>query len=136
MRYDRELVQTTMKAMKRVAEIKKRREHTFWKNRCAFELVFKLATSLSPAIHIKNGFEPREAACRTQQEARYESLCQVGPTNGSRTEDQAEDQSARKTANSIGGGFWSIYDHGAGLTRFPFSLTSMYLCGITDMQPC
>ncbi|KAI0322203.1 ribosomal protein L24e-domain-containing protein [Amylostereum chailletii] len=32
-RYDRELVQTTMKAMKRIAEIKKRREHAFWKNR-------------------------------------------------------------------------------------------------------
>ncbi|EIM90100.1 uncharacterized protein STEHIDRAFT_51906 [Stereum hirsutum FP-91666 SS1] len=32
-RYDRELVQTTIKAMKRVAEIKARREHAFWKNR-------------------------------------------------------------------------------------------------------
>ncbi|KAI0273741.1 ribosomal protein L24e-domain-containing protein [Gloeopeniophorella convolvens] len=32
-RYDRELLQTTLKAMKRVAEIKKRREHAFWKNR-------------------------------------------------------------------------------------------------------
>lgn len=34
MRYDRELVATTIKAMKRVAEIKQRREHAFWKNRC------------------------------------------------------------------------------------------------------
>jgi len=32
-RYDRELVQTTIKAMKRIAEIKSRREHAFWKNR-------------------------------------------------------------------------------------------------------
>ena len=32
-RYDRELVQTTVKAMKRIAEIKSRREHAFWKNR-------------------------------------------------------------------------------------------------------
>lgn len=32
-RYDRELIQTTIKAMKRVGEIKKRREHAFWKNR-------------------------------------------------------------------------------------------------------
>ncbi|KAI0065394.1 hypothetical protein BV25DRAFT_1880186 [Artomyces pyxidatus] len=32
-RYDRELVQTTIKAMKRIAEIKQRREHAFWKNR-------------------------------------------------------------------------------------------------------
>jgi len=34
-RYDRELVQTTVKAMKRIADIKKRREHAFWKNRMA-----------------------------------------------------------------------------------------------------
>ena len=33
-RYDRELVASTVKAMKRVAEIKQRREHAFWKNRC------------------------------------------------------------------------------------------------------
>lgn len=32
-RYDRELMQTTLYAMKRVAEVKKRREHAFWKNR-------------------------------------------------------------------------------------------------------
>lgn len=34
-RYDRELVQTTVKAMKRIAEIKQRREHAFWKHRMA-----------------------------------------------------------------------------------------------------
>jgi len=34
-RYDRELIQATLKAMKRVGEIKKRREHAFWKNRMA-----------------------------------------------------------------------------------------------------
>lgn len=32
-RYNRELMQTTIKAMKRVAEIKARRERAFWKNR-------------------------------------------------------------------------------------------------------
>jgi len=32
-RYDRELMQTTIKAMKRIGEIKQRREHAFWKNR-------------------------------------------------------------------------------------------------------
>jgi len=32
-RYDRELVQTTIKAMKRIAEIKQKREHAFWKHR-------------------------------------------------------------------------------------------------------
>ncbi|KAI0362115.1 hypothetical protein OH77DRAFT_1416332 [Trametes cingulata] len=34
-RYDRELIQTTVKAMKRIAEIKQKREHAFWKNRMA-----------------------------------------------------------------------------------------------------
>jgi len=34
-RYDRELIQTTIKAMKRVGEIRQRREHAFWKNRMA-----------------------------------------------------------------------------------------------------
>ncbi|KAK7693501.1 hypothetical protein QCA50_003069 [Cerrena zonata] len=34
-RYDRELVQTTVKAIKRISEIKQRREHAFWKNRMA-----------------------------------------------------------------------------------------------------
>lgn len=33
-RYDRELVQTTIKAMKRIAEIKNRRERAFFKHRC------------------------------------------------------------------------------------------------------
>ncbi|TFY72655.1 hypothetical protein EVG20_g337 [Dentipellis fragilis] len=32
-RYDRELIQTTVKAMRRIAEVKKKREHAFWKNR-------------------------------------------------------------------------------------------------------
>jgi len=34
-RYDRELVTTTLKAMKRVGEIKQKREHAFWKHRMA-----------------------------------------------------------------------------------------------------
>jgi len=34
-RYNRDLVQTTVKAMKRIAEIKQRREHAFWKHRMA-----------------------------------------------------------------------------------------------------
>ncbi|KIM58860.1 hypothetical protein SCLCIDRAFT_1218200 [Scleroderma citrinum Foug A] len=34
-RYDRELVRTTITAMKRIGEIKQRREHVFWKQRMA-----------------------------------------------------------------------------------------------------
>ncbi|KAK0503337.1 ribosomal protein L24e-domain-containing protein [Armillaria luteobubalina] len=33
-RYDRELMKTTITAMKRVGEIKQRRERAFWKSRC------------------------------------------------------------------------------------------------------
>lgn len=33
-RYNRELVQTTVQAMKRISEIRQKREHAFWKNRC------------------------------------------------------------------------------------------------------
>lgn len=32
-RYDRELVATTLKAMERVSEIRQKRERAFWKNR-------------------------------------------------------------------------------------------------------
>lgn len=32
-RYDRELIHTTINAMKRIGEIKQRREHAFWKQR-------------------------------------------------------------------------------------------------------
>ncbi|KAG1832027.1 ribosomal protein L24e-domain-containing protein [Suillus discolor] len=32
-RYDRELIHTTINAMKRIGEIKQRREHAFWKSR-------------------------------------------------------------------------------------------------------
>jgi len=32
-RYNRELMQTTINAMKRIGEIKQKREHAFWKNR-------------------------------------------------------------------------------------------------------
>jgi len=34
-RYNRDLIQTTINAMKRVTEIRKRREHAFWKHRMA-----------------------------------------------------------------------------------------------------
>jgi large subunit ribosomal protein L24e len=59
-RYDRELVQTTIKAMKRVGEIKQRREHAFWKNRY---LVFKPAARAQTA----NRFLPRMAVSREKR---------------------------------------------------------------------
>ncbi|KAL7411544.1 ribosomal protein L24e-domain-containing protein [Mrakia frigida] len=43
-RYDRELVQTTLKAIKRVTEIKERRERAFFKNRMALNPSLALAS--------------------------------------------------------------------------------------------
>jgi large subunit ribosomal protein L24e len=40
-RYDRELMQTTIATMKRVAEIKKKREHAFWRNRYTDSFCFQ-----------------------------------------------------------------------------------------------
>jgi hypothetical protein len=39
-RYDRELVATTLKAMERVQEIRAKREKAFWKNRSVEQSVF------------------------------------------------------------------------------------------------
>lgn len=46
-RYNRDLVQTTIKAMKRIGEIKARREHAFWKSRFAqdHEVTYMLIAS-------------------------------------------------------------------------------------------
>ncbi|KAH8833641.1 ribosomal protein L24e-domain-containing protein [Flagelloscypha sp. PMI_526] len=49
-RYDRELMKKTVEAMKRVGEIKQRREHAFWKNRMA-------ASKLKQKAHRKKALE-------------------------------------------------------------------------------
>ena len=58
-RYDRELVQTTIKAMKRIAEIKTRRERVFFKHRYGEPLL---------SVCILN-FSYRVAAAREKQRA-------------------------------------------------------------------
>ncbi|KAG8817955.1 ATPase-activating ribosome biosynthesis protein [Serendipita sp. 399] len=67
-RYDRDLVQTTIKAMKRVAEIKQRRERAFWKHRMAVARE-KRKTSRSRA---KERLYQREAARDAAIAASYE----------------------------------------------------------------
>lgn len=49
-RYDRELVQTTVQAMKRIAEIKQRREHAFWKNRYVASFPFVSSSHVIPLL--------------------------------------------------------------------------------------
>lgn len=59
-RYDRDLVQTTIKAMKRVGEIKSRRERAFFKNRY---------TTLFIASTLKSTYFYRMAVSREKQRA-------------------------------------------------------------------
>jgi large subunit ribosomal protein L24e len=65
-RYDRELVQTTLKAMKRIGEIKSRREHAFWKNRSAAFLFFyvELSRMISPRFNSMAVSKERTRASR------------------------------------------------------------------------
>jgi len=59
-RYDRELVKTTIQAMKRVGEIKARRERAFFKNRMAISRDKKLS-------HRKKILEASKASVRLHQ---------------------------------------------------------------------
>ncbi|PPR03633.1 hypothetical protein CVT24_007749 [Panaeolus cyanescens] len=59
-RYDRDLIQTTIKAMKRVGEIKARRERAFFKNRSLH--IFTCAEAFTHIMH-------RMAAAREKQRA-------------------------------------------------------------------
>jgi large subunit ribosomal protein L24e len=61
-RYDRELVATTIKAMDRIAEIRTKREKAFWKNRMAGNPMRNLrAAALDVEKHIEL-VQPRKAA--------------------------------------------------------------------------
>lgn len=60
-RYDRELVQTTIKAMKRVGEIKARRERVFFKHRCV--------VPYASVLTLPTNYFDRMAASREKQKA-------------------------------------------------------------------
>ena len=65
-RYDRELTQTTLHAMKRVAEIKKRREHAFWKNRYLTKLsrIAKRLNNVQGWLRVERSSKPIGRSCR------------------------------------------------------------------------
>jgi len=69
-RYDRELVTTTLKAMKRVGEIKQKREHAFWKHRWA--RYFPKVPSYTDALY-------RMAAAREKQRAHRKKKLEKTP---------------------------------------------------------
>jgi hypothetical protein len=73
-RYDRELMQTTVKAMKRIAEIKARREHAFWKHR--FVILLHLARCLLNLwLHLQHGRCSGKDSCTPEKDRAPEIIC-------------------------------------------------------------
>ncbi|TFK29986.1 hypothetical protein FA15DRAFT_630794 [Coprinopsis marcescibilis] len=64
-RYDRELVQTTIKAMKRIAEIKAKREKAFFRNRMASSRAKQIAHRKKRLEAAKGSFKLREPVTKT-----------------------------------------------------------------------
>lgn len=92
-RYDRDLVQTTVSAMKRIAEIKSKRENAFWKHRYGLPFYVQLEQMLNGPQ--QDGGKQREASGTSQEETR-ENLCQTCGAYGCRCtrgrEDTGKDQ--------------------------------------------
>jgi hypothetical protein len=55
-------MQTTLHAMKRVAEVKKRREHAFWKNRYVVKLSCRKG-----ANNVQDGYEPGKTQSSSEE---------------------------------------------------------------------
>jgi large subunit ribosomal protein L24e len=73
-RYDRELVATTLEAMKRVQEIKSKREKAFWKNRMSGN---KARTLREKAVDIEKHIElvqPRTGGALEEKQAAREKI--------------------------------------------------------------
>ena len=120
-RYNRELVQTTVKAMKRIAEIKQKREHAFWKNR--YVLPFhKSCTSILITSPLQHGRRPRKAEGAPRQDeggAQGEGLCKIGRADGWRRvhlphprKDQGAGQEEPERPCTRR---WAVYGDGCGL---------------------
>lgn len=146
-RYDRELIQNTVKAMKRIAEIKGRREHAFWKNRCVTTLCSTLInySLLFPLLH-QNGSQQRETTNTSQDEdgetEGEDVSCQIGRAYVYRRyrtcRDSGKNQSAKENGvdcrrGSVNGyGYRLMYLH-----QFLFSLPTLFLrsfCIMHDLQ--
>ena len=80
-RYDRELVQTTIKAMKRIAEIKQKRERAFWKNRYAHALLLNRLRlwGTQPAVSIR--MVTSRDKVRAHRKKKLESIKLLEPTS-------------------------------------------------------
>ena len=97
-RYNRELVQTTVKAMKRIAEIKQKREHAFWKNR-SVHLVLRSPTLQTDAVQDGCREGKAQGAQKTHPREDLDQACPTyyPPGGKDQGEDQGCDQNAQCT---------------------------------------
>jgi hypothetical protein len=108
-------MQTTVKAMKRIAEIKARREHAFYKNRC---VSFPFLSNLRMLNHVRlqYGSGPGKASRASQEDHAGEGVHQPRPTPGkdrssTRT---GEDQGCRQVKKCSHPWRRPLYGHGHG----------------------
>jgi hypothetical protein len=94
-RYDRDLMQTTLHAMKRVAAVKKRREHAFWKNRYVMKL-----SRRKEANNVQDGHESGKTQSSSAEEVIGKSnFCSFARANSrcaTTREDQNKNQVCRE----------------------------------------
>ncbi|CDZ96834.1 ribosome biogenesis protein rlp24 [Phaffia rhodozyma] len=91
-RYDRELVATTLKAMKRVGEIKARRERAFWKNRMSINPSLARASDTREVSRNLSLVQPVSAAISSSADAAR------GERIREKVRIRTEEDSARKLA--------------------------------------
>ncbi|GMK55995.1 hypothetical protein CspeluHIS016_0210510 [Cutaneotrichosporon spelunceum] len=105
-RYDRELVATTLAAMKRVQEIKGRRETAFWKNRMSGN---KARTLREKAADVQNHIElvqPRTAGALEEKQAAREVIKVRAAKRAAMAEDMLRPKKKRESrlVPAAGGG--------------------------------
>lgn len=133
-RYDRELVRTTITAMKRIGEIKKRREHVFWKQRLVYVRLAKLNKLKSM---YQNGRSSGEEACISRQKGCKNTISQTFGTCGygsytirkNTGENQDTDQEQKRSHTRRG----PNDGHGCRLNSFPCVLCFIY-CNVSPFD--
>lgn len=116
--------------MKRVAEIKQKREHAFWKHRCVH--VLQLISYMLAYALGQNGCKPRKAACASQEEAgEGKDICQTCRANSYGIlwyrEDTGKNQGPDKSTKRPCTWRRSVDGYGYRLGAAVFSLVSVYI---------
>ncbi|KAG9127182.1 ATPase-activating ribosome biosynthesis protein [Ceratobasidium sp. 392] len=73
-RYNRELIQTTLKAMQRVTEVRARRERAFWKARMAVAREKVLASRLRKKLAVSKSVPAQEEVQEEEEEEKDEEV--------------------------------------------------------------